>query len=421
MRHIFSLSLILIATSLLGFAADPTSTRYSNENCQGSLKPYPTPQEVYSYPDSLTPILINHVGRHGSRYPASATHCLAMRRALQTADSIGSITTLGKELLKLTETAISRANGQWGALDSLGMAEQRGIASRMLANYPTLFNNAKINAISSYSPRCVMSMFSFTHQLSRLNNRIELFTASGRSHSVLMRPFDIDASYAEFRNANEWKIPYDEYTKATIPTTALKRVLGDKYPYEQIDAQELALTQYYVIAGMSAMMMQCDASKYFTTEEYNALWSCFNLRQYLQRTATTISTTPAEIASQLLIDLITTTDNATKGDGQYSVILRFGHAETLMPLLSLMRLKGCYYLTNYFDTVARNWQDFNVVPMSANLQIVLFRSNKGDYYIRIDHNEHPIALLPDSDKIYIPWDDAKEHLMRFIPLYYQIM
>ena len=172
---------------------------------------------------------------------------------------------------------------------------------------------------------------------------------------------------------------------------------------------------------MSAMMMQCDASKYFTTEEYNALWSCFNLRQYLQRTAITVSTTPAEIASQLLIDLISTTDNATKGDGQYSVILRFGHAETLMPLLSLMHLNGCYYLTNYFDTVARNWQDFNVVPMSANLQMVLFRTNKGNYYIRIDHNERPIALLPDSDKIYIPWGDAKEHLMRFIPLYYQIM
>lgn len=419
MRRIFTLTLILFAVAVIAIAADPTSTRYSADNCQGSLKPYPIPKESYNYPDSLTPVLINHVGRHGSRFPASATHCLAMKRALQAADSIGSITPLGKKLLKLTEYAINRSEGQWGALDSLGMAEQRGIASRMLTNYPTLFNNAKINAVSSYSPRCVMSMYSFTHQLSRLNNHIELFTASGRSHSYLMRPFDIDASYAEFRNANEWKTPYDAYIKNVIPVSALQRVLGDKYPYDNVDVHELALTEYYVIAGMSAMMIDCDALDYFTIEEYNALWSCFNLRQYLQRTATTVSYTPAEIASQLLLDLINTTDLATTGDGQYSINLRFGHAETLMPLLSLMRLKDCYYLTNYFDTVALNWQDFNVVPMSANLQMILFRSKTGKYYVRIDHNETPVALLPDSKSLYTPWDEAREYLMRCVPLYYQ--
>ena len=141
--------------------------------------------------------------------------------------------------------------------------------------------------------------------------------------------------------------------------------------------------------------------KYFTLEEANAAWSCTNLRHYLQRTATTISTMPAEIAADLLLDLITTTDEAVAGKCEYRAMLRFGHAETLMPLLSLMRLRGCYYLTNYFDTVALHWKDFHVVPMAANLQISLFKSKSGKMYVRFDLNERPVPLFPDSDDIYI--------------------
>ena len=234
-----------------------------------------------------------------------------------------------------------------------------------------------------------------------------------------MRPFDVDNEYLEFRKDKNAMKPYDDFMRQTIPVEPLHRVLGRNYPFGNVDAQSLALVEYYVIAGMSAMQIQCDASKYFTADEYNRLWSCFNLRQYLQRTATTVSTIPADIASPLLVNLIETTEAVISGESKLKAMLRFGHAETLMPLLSLMRLDGCFYKTNYFDTVAKNWQDFNVVPMSANLQMVLFKTAKGKYYVRIDHNEAPVALIPNSDDIYIPWNVARDYLMRCIPIYYQ--
>ena len=417
-RILFSIIGLFIATTLIN-AADPTATTYNNDECQGSLRPYPIPEQAYDYPDTLTPVFINHVGRHGSRFPASATNCLTLQRALIHADSIGSITPLGKQLLALTEFAIAQSNGRWGALDSLGMAEQRGIAARMFSNYPMLLNSGEVKAISSYSPRCLMSMYSFTHQLSRMNNKLEITASSGRSYSYLVRPFDVDQEYIDFRKNKEAMKPYEDYMQQTIPDAPLKRVLGNTYPYESIDVQSLALVEYYVIAGMSAMQVQCNASDYFTTDEYNRLWSCFNLRQYLQRTSTTVSTIPADIASPLLLDIISATDDIISKKSSLKASLRFGHAETLMPLLSLMRLDGCYYKTNYFDTVAKNWRDFEVVPMSANLQIILFKSAKGDYYIRVDHNETPVALIPNSAEIYIPWEKARGYLMRCIPIYYQ--
>ncbi len=420
MRSLFCVSLSFLIT-IISLAADPTATKFPAYDCQGSLKPYTAPAKEYAYPDSLAPVFINHVGRHGSRFPASSTHCKQLCEVLELAQVQGTITPRGEELLELVKEVMDMADGQWGALDDLGVDEQRGIAARMYSRYPSLFKEKRVEAISSYSPRCVMSMYSFTHQLTRMNNTIELCASSGRGKSSLMRSFDVEMSYKDFIDLGQWKEPYRQHVDRVVPTSALERVLGGDFEYGEIDRKELAIVEYYVIAGMSAMQVECDASRYFTTEEYNALWSCFNLRQYLQRTATTLSSVPADIASPLLCDLIVSVDSvvARKGNTIVSAKLRFGHAETLMPLLSLMRLNGCNYKTNYFDTVAKNWQDFNVVPMSANLQMILFKTPKGKFYLRIDRNEQPVAFIPGSADIYVPWETAREYLSNCVPLYYQ--
>lgn len=420
LRHI--LLVVLAVCSAGAFAADPTETKYSAKQCEGSLTPYPLEIPEIMIPDSLEAVYVSHVGRHGSRYPASAANCLKLKEALEQAEAVGTITAQGKKLLALTNEVIRRANGQWGALDSLGMAEQRAIASRMFANYPHLFQEGKlVNAISSYSPRAMMSMFSFVHQLDRQNNRVNFTTSTGRVNSRLMRPFDIDKDYLEFRKENLWQPAYDEYFENACPVSAISRVLGRDFPYGDTErARDLAITEYYVIAGLSCMSMSCKVSDYFNQVELNALWSCFNLRQYLQRTATTVSTVPADIASDLVLDLIRTIDDAVEGTNPASADLRFGHAETLMPLLSLLRIPGCYYVTNYFDTVALHWRDFDVVPMAANLQIVLFKAKKsGRHYVRFDLNERPVALPGANTPLYLSWPQAREYMMHCVPLYAQ--
>ena len=419
LRHI--ISLLGIAACVSAMAADPTETDYTFAECQGSLMPYPEISSRVEYPDSLEPVLINHVGRHGARFPASASNCLKLRAALRKADSLGTITPLGRELNALNERVIAAANGQWGALDSLGMAEQRGIATRMYKAFPQLFAGGTVNAISSYSPRVMMSMMSFTHQLDRLNNKPNYLTSTGRVNSPLVRPFDIDEDYIEFRKTDELKDTYNKFFEETCPTTAVSRVLGKNFPFADAhEWRDLAITEYYVVAGLSAMGMQSDAEKYFTKSEYNALWSCFNMRQYLQRTATTLSTIPADITSALVLNIIQTTDNFIDGSNPYAVNLRFGHAETIMPLTSLLHLPGCYYMTNYFDTVAMHWKDFYVVPMASNLQFILFKAKKsGRYYVRLDFNEVPTTLIPNNDNIYLPWGVARDYMMNCVPLYAQ--
>lgn len=381
--------------------------------------PYPADINPAAYPDSLVPVFINHVGRHGARYPASSANCMALRRALERADSAGTITPTGRKLLALTDRVIALSANRWGALDSLGMAEQRAIASRMYYSFGRLLKGATVNATSTYSPRAMMSMYCFTHQLDRLDNSIEFYTSTGRINSPLLRFFDLDPEFVEFRKDGAWRDPYDAFVAAQCPTAPIERALGRNYPFEDdADRRRLALIEYYVVAGCSAMALQVSSSEYFSRQEYNDLWACFNLRQYLQRTATTVSALPADIATPLLMDLVNTTDAVVNGESTVAAQLRFAHAETLMPLLSLMHLPGCYYLTNYFDTVGQHWRSFEVVPMAANLQMILFKSAKsGRYYVRTDLNERPVTLIPNNPSLYVAWDQARDYLLRCVPLY----
>jgi len=395
------------------------ATRYSIRQCEGSLMPYPSGVQEEQYPDTLEAVFINHVGRHGARYPSSPTNCRQLKSALVKADSLGTITQMGRELLRLTNRVMRLSNGQWGALDSLGMSEQAGIATRMAHNYPELFGaDAVVEALSSYSPRAMLSMFSFTHRLDRLNNGTTFRTVTGRVNSPLLRPFDVDTAYAEFRDNKIWEPVYMEYFDEECPTTAIMRVLGTRFPFADADeVRRLAFAEWAVIAGCSAMSLEIDPLVYFSLEEYNALWACFNLRQYLRYSSSTVSSVPSEIAAKLVLDFIATTDEFINGNRATTVRLRFGHAETLMPLLSLLRMRGCYYLTNYFDTVASNWRDFEIVPMSANLQLVLFRSkSSGRYYLRASLNEKVVPLLPNSDDVFVPWESARDYMMRCLPL-----
>ena len=423
MLHTRLLALLAAIACLAGLsarAADPMSTSYSLLQCEGSLQPYPADISPAEYPDTLVPVMINHVGRHGARYPASATHTRQLLKALHRADSLGTITPTGRQLLDLAQRVARESDHRWGALDSLGCAEQRAIASRMIRNFAPAFKDASVHAISSYSPRAMMSMYEFTNQLDRLDNSLEFTTTTGRQNSPLMRPFDLDADYKAFRDSPELKDTYQVYFLEHCPTAPIVRALGEAYPFaDEKERQELSLTEYYVVAGCRAMMIDPDAKRFFSIEEANALWSCFNLRQYLQWTATTLSRVPADMATALVQDIIDTTDEfLASPSGKAAVRLRFGHAETLMPLLSLLHLPGCYYMTNYFDTVAQHWRDFAIVPMAANLQIIIFRSTvSGLYYARVDLNERPIAAIPGSDAIYPRWKELRGYMLHCLPIY----
>ena len=286
----------------------------------------------------------------------------------------------------------------------------------MYKKYPQLLDSANISAISSDSPRSIMSMYFFTQQLAKSAKEINITTESGSKFTPLMRNYELDETYQTYRNDTAYTAAYNRFAAANIPIEPILRVLGEEYPLDYSTVYDLALAEYYVSAGMNAMGLEHDASKYFTIDEYHKLWSVFNFRQYLLYSASLISTRPAEIAAPLLQNIVATADSVVTGKLHIAAKLRFGHAETLMPLMALIQAPGCYYLTHYYDTLANNWKDFEMFPMAANLQLVYFKAPSGKIYVRAEYNEKPIQLLPGAKSPYIDWNDLRLRFLELLPL-----
>ena len=407
-----SVFIISFIQAIVVMAVQPQVTNYSYDDCAGSAKPYATRFKRPAVPDSLKVVMINHVGRHGARYPSSPDNCEALASALQKAAEAGTLTASGRRLLQLTDYITEQSAGRWGRLDSLGVAEQQGIAARMYVKYPTMFGKDKhVVAISSYKPRCVLSMYEFLHELALLAPSTGMSTASGPENNKLLRFFDENSGYRSLRDSEALKTPLKNVRDALLrdkPACAVA-VVG-----QELADRDLAVRMYNVVSGAAAMEIDVNPADWFTKEEYNSLWSLRNLKQYLDYSYSTVSSLPAEIASPLLRDIISTTDKALDGDGP-AVVLRFGHAETLMPLLSLMHLPGAYYISDDFASVGRHWHDFELVPMAANLQLIIFESPSGVRYARVDINEQPVAPIVGSDDIYVEWTRLRDYLCQLMP------
>lgn len=405
---------ILVPINLSANKLDKTLPKISIADCAGSASLYPEPAEGQNaYPDSLTAIAIAHAGRHGARFASSNSRARKLMKELERAKSEGAATASGERLGKLITYVLTGTAGRWGALDSIGEAEQRGIADRMYESFDYLFGgDSEISAIASYVPRCVMSMDVFTHQLATHEPQLNITSKSGPVNNELLRPFSEDAAYLSYREQEPYNQILEEYKSVYLPKSPARRLLGGASWLSDQQQRDFSQTLGEFIASIGAAGLgnpadYIGAEGLMTADEYRGVWAFGNLTQYLERTANEISAEPAEIARGLLADMINALSRVAEGDeGAVRVTLRFGHAETMMPLLSLMQLPGCYYLTDDYGTVAGEWDNFHVVPMASNLQLVLFEAPSGKLYLRASLNERPVSLTPGGDTV-MEWGEAK--------------
>lgn len=420
----------------------------------GSAMPYEEPDGVVAVPDSFDVVFVNHVGRHGARFLSSDKEPAKLLKFLKGRDGL---TPVGQRIYDLCEAVDSVTGDRWGALDALGRKELSGIGERFAVRYGGLLSgNERVEGFSSYVPRCIMSMDEMTHGIAWHDRSVELSTGSGKRFNALVRPFEVDSAYLAYKNSGEWKRVYEGFVDTVCPPAvalrlskdgsaflerlckdALKRgvpnsgasleqaiadTLNCAWPSEwemeagmtRKEALSIAGSLYKVVAGCQAIeygenvfpqTVSTYWGGYFTSMEYEKLWECANLEHYLTYSASGFSDAPAQMARPLLAEILETLEEAaTSGYNSPAAIVRFGHAETLMPLLALMDLPGCRYVTTDWGSVANHWQDWNVVPMGANLQLVLCRAHEsGELYLITYRNEEQ-AGAPE------PWAKALQRL-----------
>lgn len=420
----------------------------------GTDVPYEAPWQHIVLPDSLTPMHVVYVGRHGARFMTSRKTVSSLSAYLK---ENGPLTQVGKRVLALAAAVDSVTDGRWGALvPQEGRAELEGIGSRMSQTYAKLLKaGAKVKGEASYVPRCVQSMDMLTYGMVWECDSLQLDCASGTQFSPLLRPFDSNRQYLDFKDAGEWKRVLEEYADTVAPAaTALRLTERGSRLIEMLCAEALArgtsnsgasleveldsmlsgpwrqqwveiagidkhkavsLAQdlYKLVSGCQAIgtgpgglpwTVESDWRPYFTTMEYYKLWSIVNLRHYLTYSASGLSRAPALMAAPLLGQLADDLDSAARGEASCAANVYLGHAETLMPLMALMQLPRAYYLTSDWGSVALHWLDWNIVPMGSNLQFVLCRAaDSGNLYLLTYLCEQPVGKPQPWQEVLTQW------------------
>lgn len=394
----------------------------------GSMMPYDfSVTEVDPiWPDSLKPVYVAHVGRHGARYITSAKKLEKLQQTIANAVAEGALTKEGHRFDTLLKRVEDATGDQWGLLSKVGMEEERRLASDLYNLLPDLLKKARVNAISTYVPRVVMTMYEFNHTLTVKSSGISISASEGRGFSPLLRCFTADSAYAAYREDGNWKKVSDRLMDSIVSPEPARRVLG-KYSSKLSDKElkKLTLDMYDVLQSLAAFGLPAPTDEFMSEADYRACWEVDNLEHYLRNTVTPLSKLAGEATALLLARIIDDADaslgarleaivrkNAgmiTSETKDYDANFYFGHAETLMPLFSLMRLPGCYSDSQDLYTVYERWRDYDVVPLGANLDIIFLADSMEHIYVTLRHNGCFIAPIPGT--MIVPWPDYKAYLI----------
>jgi len=375
----------------------------------GSMMPYDFSEctQTPYLPDSLTPVYATYVARHGSRYLSSPRKIEKVLKALEKGRNSGTLSATGEDFLMLMNLVNDSNAGNWGDLSPVGIHEERLLGKRMFSTLPALSHNGvRVSAISSHVPRVVMTMYQFSNQLIRMNDRMEVRTDEGPQLDSLICCFVDDHEFAEYREQGNWKAVYDDFVRRYVPSAPARRLFTSTSLTDH-QLRELSLGMYEVLKANRAAGLPAPTTQWMSVSEYKACWRASNLQHYLRNSVTPLSTAAARATSPLLRRIIADTDSAL-ASGQPALNCYFGHAETLLPLLSLIKIPGNFNLPLDYDSLDDYWKIQNITPLGANLLLLLARGPGGKYYATLQLNGRtvkPIIGCPDI----VPWTTLRDY------------
>lgn len=375
----------------------------------GTMMPY-----TFSETDSVTPwegtkmrpIGTAYIARHGARYLSSERKVSSLLKAISESRENGCLTAEGEEFALLLDTVVNLSRGHWGDLSIVGSDEEQRLGSSYCESLPDLALKLKGDAVSSYVPRVVRTMWDFLYPLAANSPDNELTSAEGPQFSTLVRFFETDTSYRAYIKNGDWKEVYERYLTEHIPDAPARRLFGNIS--NESGLRNLTLDIYGVLQSLRAINLSAPTTRWMSVGEYRSCWEVSNLQHYLQRSLCSISNDAMRAATPLLQDIIAKTDSIVNGTSAINANFWFGHAETLLPLMALMDLPGCTALPLDWTDLASIWKDYKITPLGANILIVLMEEPDSDnIHAAVRLNGRWIEPLKGEGQIPL-WRDLRD-------------
>lgn len=342
-------------------------------------------------PEGFRPFYISLFARHGSRWLPDDRRYEAVWQVF--ADT-AALTPLGRDVRRRLRLICDDARGRGGCLTAIGVRQHRGLAERMVAEYPEVFEGeAHVEARSSTVGRCAMSMTAFTLRLAQLRPHLDITAESCPRYM----------DYIAYTSPEQQLL---EDTAATRWTMDPSRLMASLFVHpEQVEhPRGLASELHTLASSMQDVGLGLSLYDLFTEEEMRQIYDMHNRRMQLCNGIHPDNHgIPARCAASLWRNIVESADSAI-ALGRPAATLRFGHDTSLYRLLTRMGL------------LAGECRMDRIIPMGANLQMIFYRDGRGRVIVKCLHNEAELALptVSSSDATIRPpyylWDDVKRAL-----------
>ena len=394
----------------------------------GSKTLYKAESHQTDAPPGFLPVFINHVGRHGARHLTNEINSSAIYKLLLKADSSEDLTADGDRLKKKIVLLDSIEKKYIKSISDAGKKEQAGLARRMYENYRNVFVQPASVVSVDYTKE-IRTLQSSEAFLGSLRTGVKnLQVKQQQANDTTLRFYDLSPAYRAFKKNGSWikslgelkkQLNYQELTD-NISKKFFKPARLNKLTEE--DREDFVSGMYGLItivfsiqkeiadAGYSAADL--DIQSFLGCKELLVLAEIDNAEDFLQKgPATGLDAIRVTIAAPLLADFIQSTDNFIR-TGSVQANLRFSHAETIAPFAALLSFKTASEPVQNVEAISRVWQAANVIPLSANIQWILYQKtgSKDDFLIKFLLNEKEAKLigLPAQTFPYYKWSEVRE-------------
>lgn len=384
--------------------------------------------EIAAAPEGFEPFYFTLVGRHGSRYDQSERRFKSILSIYRKADSLGILTEQGKHLYAHIAEIEAAQEGRSGELSELGYNQWLGIAHRAYKNFAPVFAEGSIEGKSSTSLRCLLSLVAFNQGIKEHSPQLTIYQQARKSELAIVRPLYDNPNtpelarkiHKECGEKGEWNKNLSVWVKESDASSFLSKVTTDRKRL----IKECGGKSYFNVMRYSFRALLFGEN--FELGDRELLTELFTpeemYRIYVHQTAKWVNTSvgrgkdEVEMYSSfmrpMVDDIVAKCNAAIEGKNPHIANLRFTHDSYVGPLLSVMGYEGCVPQYNTDIELATTSFNFGtVVPMAANLQIVLYRNKRGEVLVRSLVNERDAYLpIKCATAPFYPWKAFCKHL-----------
>lgn len=377
---------------------------------------YPATKPLTPAPKGYEPYLMNHYGRHGSRWLINEHQYTGILNTLRKASEQGKLTTAGEDVMRQVDVIYQSSIKRLGDLTTVGERQHHGIGKRMAQNFPEIFKKEglPVDARSTVVIRCILSMVAECEEIAAANPTAQFHNDVSQSLQYYLnqpRSQFLDSvrkSTRSIRHELENKL-----LKESHPERLMGVLFNDaQWAADNVKAANFVASLFDIAANMQSHDLGLDLYSYFTDEEIYAQWRVRNMGWYIDYGASPLGGGVQPFCqANLLKDIIQVADT-TK---QTSAVLRFGHEVCVMPLACLLELDNCGYVTDDLENLDQVWRNYKIYPMACNVQLVFYRpvSGKGDILVKALLNEREATLPVKTRQFpYYKWKDLRQYYLK---------